>query len=433
VGALAPAGVDEALARLATQLAQPGQDEGALAGPVAAVVARLGPDGRLGPALAPFDRSRTAVALWLLVEAQARGAAVPPSWLDRVRARLAVRPGSNGSVGAGLTALATDAPGPAMDPADVARAPAEAAAWALWAARSHPVTADALALALEQAAGTAGGAADGRACWDDGGCAPDRAATASSLSATALAVQALALIKPGSSRLGPGLRYLLMARDQAPWGRGLSGALLPLALAASAAAEPGARLLLSAPGAAAQAVQLPPGGSGVWTVMRGPVQLVARSGSAWVELAHARAEPLEADGVLTVTRRYLHVRRPMGAPPALTAVAGPLRLGDEVWVELTVEHAPAGETVELVDRLPGGLYAAEQPAPLGPEAELVGHGGAIEARGEAVRLRLPPGVRKAAYLARARVAGHAVAPPARAEAGAFRGQSKSDTLDIDAP
>ncbi|MBS2029078.1 MAG: hypothetical protein JST54_14340 [Deltaproteobacteria bacterium] len=407
-------------------------DPAGLSAAAAEVVALLEPTGELGafPG-APYDRSRTALALWLLTRAQNAGAGVPPEWLERVRGRLASDP-LKGS-GFAMAALALDATPPSLDDNALdALAPESLAALTLLAANHHQdARAAELAARLERKAGAAGN----RACWSDEGCDPRTPASIQALGDTAWATLALATARPSSPRIAAGLRYLISARDQAVWGRGESGVLIPLALAAAGKALPdrAGTVHLQASGAGAEA-RVTPGTSALLYGSGGPAQLKIQGGPVFFELARARAEPAGQAGELRVERKLFRVKR-TGDRVERVPLEGKVARGAEVWVELTVTGASPHDVLQIDDRFPAGLTPVAQPGKTDPASELVDRGGAVAFLGDRVHLALVTGDGPAttvAYLARASLAGHYVAPPALAVAGELSGRSAQSELDIEA-
>jgi hypothetical protein len=421
-GPLPPTG-DERLAALAVALAH-GElrpDPAVLSSAAAGVVAVLEPSGELAAFRGgPSDPTRTAVALWLLTLARDRGAGVPFEWLERMRSHLqAVRPRS---------ALVSFALGEPL------AAPGAGSTEALAAELLQPTPLTATRTAelvgrLERRAGVA----LGRACWSGSDCDPRSPASIASLTETAWACMALARVRPHAPRLPAGLRYLLGTREQAIWGRGLSGALIPLALAAGRTALPdrAATLRLTAAGSASE-VKLVPGEAAVLFGSSGPATLRVKGGPIFFEVARARAEPREATGELTVERQYFvvkHVHGKLEHQP----VTGRLPRGAEVLIELTVTGAPPGSALRLEDWLPAGLEPISQGGTTDPASALQERGGALTAGGSAVRLEALAGEAPLvlSHLARARLAGHYLAPAAQATAGELSGTSGSAELDIE--
>ena len=422
---------DARLGALATALAATGLplDPAGLAAPAAAVVGALGPTGELGafPG-APVDLRRTALALWLLERAQKEGAGVPSEWIERVRGRLASEPLRADSA---FTALALNAPIPALDDEALGSLePSALAAWTLLAAEQRDARAPRLALALERSAGLSGN----RACWAEDGCDPRTPASIDSLASTGWAAVALAAARPHSPRIAAALRYLLVTREQAVWGRGESAVSIPLALAEGATALPdrAAAVQLFASGDAASA-RLEPGGYTVLYASGGPVQLRVAGGPVFFELARARAEATGEGGELRVQRRYFRVNR-QGEHDLREPLDGSVAQGELLEVELTVTGASPGQAVQLDDRFPGGLRPIVQPGQSDPVSELRSRGGAVTYLADRVHFDAVAGKAPltVAYLAWANLAGHYVAPSAVAQAGELGGRSAQSELEIEA-
>lgn len=425
----------ESDARLAALAIAIGADElradpASLSAAAAAVVAIIEPAGEVGafPG-APFDVERTSVALWLLSRAQARGAGVPSEWLERLHNRLAAE--KPHGPGAPFLALALGGSAPALDPAQLERLPVNSlSVLALVAAQRKDPRALELAMRLERLAGTSGT----RACWSDDGCDPRAPATVEALTSTAWAVLGLAELRPTAPRVAAGLRYLMATRDQAVWGRGGSAGLIPLALAAGRRALPdrASTVRLLAGGGNSEA-KVPAGGYAVLYGSGGPAQLRVSGAPVFYELGRARAEPSAASGELRVERRFFRIKR-IGERVEREPISGKVPRGAEVLVELAVSGAAPHALLSVDDRFPAGLSPIAQPGKSDPMSELVERGAAVTYAGDRVHVALLTAdgpTTTIAYLARASLGGHYVAPPAQATAGELAGRSAQAELEVE--
>jgi hypothetical protein len=434
--------VDEVLSRLGLTLARAelsGEPSPLLQSALAQAVGLLSPDGSLGSFRGgPFDRARTATALWMFEAAHALGAEAPAEWRERMRARLLQnldKPGPHRALSALALASGDTFLPSALVPALLSEEsadhldPDEHAALVLLLHRLGNNRADEVAVHLEHRASSD----HGLPCWAPDGCEANETTLVDTTWVT-LALAATTSSQRPSPRLTGALRYLLETRDQASWGKGLSGALLPLALARGRHALPDAASDVSVTpigGGRSTETHLAAGASSVVYLEGGPVFARVHEGPVFFELASARAEPVAASGELTLERRWFIASRKEGKLER-TALSGPVPRGAQVWVELEVKGASPGEAVRIEDRFPAGLEPIEQAGAEGPLGELLKNGGAATFSSDRAILHAVAHQDSlvVGYLARARLAGHFFAPSATADEGEHSGRSTHAELDV---
>lgn len=390
---------------------------------VARLVALARPEGHFGAFDgAPPDAARTAQALAALELLRRLGVAADEGLRGRAALRVA-EDAKSAADPASAWALALTGREPGVSAGLVAR---EAEGSLGVADRAFVSLALSAVGRAEQAARVAarlerlGRGGPAGTCFADAAC--DVAAlTPAQAATTALSAWALAVARPKSTRLGAALRALAAAAGDGGFGSPAAAGFAALAFTAWPAA-PEARLVVRGPRGRAVELDLAAGPGGAEGLSK-ELLLLAHGGPV-AFLARIEEEP--AATASPVVRRVYRRSAPGDG------VAGPLRVGDEVRVEIDVAGVPPGP-IEIRDELPAGLAPILHPGAADPLAPLRAAGGLARPTGTgmAFALAAPKGAARIAYLARAAFAGRFAAPPAVVDAPAARGWSAPQTVAVE--
>ncbi|MGC4115582.1 MAG: hypothetical protein QM765_13455 [Myxococcales bacterium] len=438
MGATFEPATSRAIARVTARLAQwkgtsePGPELRAAAlADVAALLGLAHPEGVFGAYDgAPADSSLTLEAMLALALAHEAGLPVEEGLSARGAERLKAAK-DRGAIALLALALLEELPEDALGSLLETELAAESAgqlgsvsdraalAWALESS-GRKAAAREVALRLEKSArsGLAG------TCFVDA--CPLVEPSRETVRATALATLALRRVLPKSPVLAGALRFLLAHRGAGDFGGDPAGGLAALAVAeaagaltpygASASVEVAGRLVSILPRLSAESesrVELPAGAAA----------LNVAGGGGLLLWRIERSVPV-ASGAVQVERLWT-------GPGGESGEA--IKLGDRVEVTLTIRAEEKTGPVRIDDPYPAGLSPVEQEGEQESFRKLDERSRRLLLSDRVVFFlpSLKAGETVLRWQATAKVAGTFLAPPARVEAGAQRGQSEAGTLQIE--